>query len=99
MNKLYTFIRTLICLLVIISSILFYRIMTIKEANAELEDKIIKYLDLKDSVDLYTNLLDNANIVENNVKELEKDKIKIDKEVLELTIEINNLKEKIKKLS
>lgn len=99
MQKKYLLIRIVICALLVISTTIFYKVREIEKVNLEIETKMNKYLQLKNEVDIYSNLLENSNIVEKDMKELKEEKNKIDKEVSNLTLEINDLKEKIKKLN
>lgn len=98
MKKIDILVKVLIIILVLLNYIVFLRVKNINQANITLENEINSYLDLKEKVDLYNNILDNANILEKNAKELEEEKNKVEQEVLNLTLEINNLEEKIKKL-
>lgn len=84
--------------IIILNFTTFSKVKNIEEDNKELEKQIIDNKKLKEEVDLYNNLLDNANILEKDAKELNSEKEKLEKEISNLTLEVKNLEEKIKKI-
>ena len=98
MKKLYILIRVVLVMLIILNILVFYKAKKIEESNKLLEKKIDQYLDLKEKIEVYNNLLENANILEKTAQELEIEKEIVDKQIIDLTLEINNIQENIKKL-
>ena len=97
MKKVLT--KITIIVLAVLNILVFYRVKKIEQANSTLENNINNYLDLKEKTELYNNILNNANLLEKNVQELETEKNKVENEIIDLTLEINNIQENIKKLN
>ena len=97
MKKVLT--KITIIVLAVLNILVFYRVKKIEQANSTLENNINNYLDLKEKTEIYNNILNNANLLEKNVQELETEKNKVENEIIDLTLEINNIQENIKKLN